>query len=460
MWYAKLSSVPLYRVYLWFFAPILVAMAYVLPPFQAPDEVAHFYRSVQLSRGEIIPTAVSGSYRAAAGGDVDADAMSFAQHYCTTPTWICPEKARPTAADIIQTRSPDDGLRLAAFSNTVIYPPLAHLIPAVAIALARGLGLGATGWFYAGRLANVIFAIAVTVAALRLLRGCRQELPVFAIGTLPMTLTLMPTFSADVGVIACSLLLLAICVRLRGKEGKPGWTWPMLILAELYVVAAKIAYLPLAFVAPVCAWGRGDHRRPLVGALLVAAGIAGLTFAWAGVIQGYVFPISPDPRVDVAGQLAFLQAHPLGVAGVIATSMVREIPNSFATLVGWKLSGNSVMLPFPLLAVSAVSLVVALVVGGSGELRGKRRLVVGLLVLASAASTFLLLYIQNSRVGGAHVDAYQGRYLLPVLPFVTLLIPPLDPGGVARGPALRVLVVGCSCCVAVALLLFLALRSW
>jgi hypothetical protein len=42
-------------IYLWMIAPLILAMVYILPPFQAPDEAAHFYRAVQISHGQFRP---------------------------------------------------------------------------------------------------------------------------------------------------------------------------------------------------------------------------------------------------------------------------------------------------------------------------------------------------------------------------------------------------------------------
>ena len=49
MSYRKLRPLPLDHIYLWLCAPLLLAMVYILPPFQAPDEVAHYYRAIQIS---------------------------------------------------------------------------------------------------------------------------------------------------------------------------------------------------------------------------------------------------------------------------------------------------------------------------------------------------------------------------------------------------------------------------
>jgi hypothetical protein len=75
------------------------------------------------------------------------------------------EIARPSSS-----QSRTEAHQPAAFSNTVIYFPAAHLVAAVAICISRAPGLSAAGWFYARQLANALLSFAAIYSALRLLR--------------------------------------------------------------------------------------------------------------------------------------------------------------------------------------------------------------------------------------------------------------------------------------------------
>jgi hypothetical protein len=63
----RLLRLPLDDIYLMVCAPLLFALAYILPPFAAPDEAAHFYRAIQISHGEIAPAVAEKTYRQGAG---------------------------------------------------------------------------------------------------------------------------------------------------------------------------------------------------------------------------------------------------------------------------------------------------------------------------------------------------------------------------------------------------------
>ena len=83
-----------------------------------------------------------------------------------------------------------------------------------------------------------------------------------------------------------------------------------------------------------------------------------------------------------------------------------------------------------------------------------------MIVSTVACATFAFLYIQNTAVGAQRVEAYQGRYLIPLLPFVALVLPArikLDP---AKEELRRSIVVGLGGLATVCLTLFLAFRVW
>jgi uncharacterized membrane protein len=274
-----------------------------------------------------------------------------------------------------------------------------------------------------------------------------------------MTLSITPTFCVDSGVISCSLLLIASCVRLLDGAWQR-WLWPVLILAVLFAAAAKIAYLPLAFMPVACALAGRASRGVLAGTLLIAVATVAVTLAWSSAMHSYVFSISPNPLVDIPGQIAFLLGHPIHALRGLLLSMVLETPHAVVQLVGWKLSAFTVPLPFILVALPMLALSVAFAIGGSPEPRPPLRLFALLVVLACTSTTFLFLYIQNTPVGDGRVAGYQGRYLLPILPFLALVIPRWASLGPRRETYLRALAVVGDALTVVALTLFLALRTW
>lgn len=457
----RLRSLPLDVVYLVLATPLLLAMIYIQPPFQSPDEPSHYFRAVQLSHGEVMPTFVSNSYRPAAGAAIEPAAIGLVRYHCPLRNWFCPRSPRPPASAIFarDALAQSEPREITSFSNTVIYLPIAHALPAAAIAVARGLALPPLAWMYAGRLANVLFALGATWLALRLLRGRNAALPAFAIATLPMTLHLEPTLSADVGTISCGLLLLATCVRLLDAERAP-WLWPVLALASPFAAAAKLAYLPLAIVPPAIAMISRAPRSVIVGTLLIAAATIMLTIGWSTMVHAYVFPQTPNPYVDIPGQTAFLREHPVAGARNLLVSMATQAPKLLIQLGGRQISSHPMQLPWLLIVPPVLALVAALAVSGTRQTPRLLRLFVLLVLAACTSATFLFLYLQDTPVGAAQVRGYQGRYLLPIIPFLALALPPWNPLGMRENGRIRAIVIGLDAVIAIATVSYLWLHPW
>jgi uncharacterized membrane protein len=460
----RLLRLPLDNIYLTVCAPLLFALAYILPPFAAPDEAAHFYRAIQISHGEFAPVVAEKTYRQGAGGAVEQSAYRLVDRYCGIPNWSCALKVRPALSDIVSYahgNGPDATRHVRSFSNTVVYFPIAHAVPAAAIAVARVLGLKPIGWLYAGRLANGLLAVMATWLALRLLRGRAPALLVFAIATLPMVVSVAPTLCADSSVISCSLLLMALSIRLFDSDFGRWWVWPLLILAVLFAAVAKLAYLPLAAIPAICALAAKRSWRVLSGTALVVGLAVAVTLAWSVVTYSYIYPISLHLDVDAVAQTAYIQAHPLYFLFVLLKSMIVGAPRAILLLIGWKLSSLSVLLPWSLIALSALTLALAVWRSGSDVPAAPWfRRVVLLVIMSGTCATFTFLYIQNSPVGAFRIHGYQGRYLIPLLPFCALVIPKKRAANVPIDARSQHLVAAGGILGTVSVILFLALRSW
>ena len=463
---AKMTWPSLSAVYLLFCAPLILAMIYILPPFQAPDEAAHLYRAIQISHGEFAPYIAPTTYRAGAGGPVEDSANKMVNRYCGMPNWSCKLKVRPSLSEILSSNPAGpsgDKRRIVPFSNTVVYLPIAHVVAAVGVAAARAVGTGPLGWLYAGRLANAIFALAVTGLAIRLLEQHASAPLVFVVATLPMVLSITPTLCADSGVISCALLLFALCVRLsessQAKTDFGAGFYAALLMAVFFAAAAKLAYLPLAVIPLICAIFANRSETVIFGITAIVACATACTIVWTISIHDYVFPISPDMRVNPILQLAYIKGHPFDFVAALVRSIGHQGTSLVTTMVGKELSDRSIILPRPVVYFAIGLLGVSLLRSGAGFRRLPPRALSLLIVLGCATATFAFLYIQNSPVGHSFVEGYQGRYLLPLVPFLAFGMPALSR---RLAPSL----VGNSIMAAggalstVSLALFLTLRSW
>ncbi len=399
--------------------PALIALCFVTGPFQVPDESNHFFRAIQLSHGHALPIVTSD--RNSAGGDIDQSVKSWTDNLDVKDPDAGPR--RYAVAEVTKAASQKDPgpLVYTPFKNTVIYFPIAHAAPALAITTARHLNAPPPTWFYAGRLANVLTALVVCAFAIFLF----EESSLFAlvVCTLPMMLFEQASVSADALVLAFSVLFAALLARIARGASLKAWDYAALALAVVYVGVAKFAYLPLALAPPLLALIQRRDKAVvarLAGISLVAIG---LWAAWSFAIRNDVFSGRLDQtNIDVHRQLAYVLHQPLSFIAALGRTVQADNIHPVSEMAGSRLGLLNLHMPKLLSALTLANLALVSVFRPTiAAMRPLSRLVVAILALGSLVAIFLLLYLQFNPVGQPWIDGFQGRYLLPILALLPLI---------------------------------------
>ena len=109
----------------------------VTPPFQVPDEPAHFYRAYQVSRGGLVPQQLGTQV----GGNLPRSLSKLEGRFKYLQFH---SERRVTAAQVLDARriplGPNDEV-FTSFPNAALYSPVNYLPQAIGIAIARSLEL-------------------------------------------------------------------------------------------------------------------------------------------------------------------------------------------------------------------------------------------------------------------------------------------------------------------------------
>ncbi len=171
----------------------LVATAFLAintPPFQNPDEPAHFLGAAQIADGGLVATRFSmieadGSQRVTAGGNADPALMA-----ALTPfnSLIFHSDTRAVRSNWAPRIHWSDARTMTPFPNTALYPPLFYTPSAIGVLVGRVARMTVVQTLIASRLLTGVTAVALGAAAIACAGGAAAWL--FAILTLPMSLSL------------------------------------------------------------------------------------------------------------------------------------------------------------------------------------------------------------------------------------------------------------------------------
>jgi hypothetical protein len=391
----------------------LLATGYVLlgatwlfstPPFQAPDEPAHYLRALTLSEGRLLgprePVDAYGRLMLRIGGWhaaqqrwIDHDRRGVVVAAALSPPGVMCLDGRADATG-----------RCTEITYTGDYSPLAYVLPAAAMSGASH----ATTALWLGRAASLIVALAWLVVALVLAGpGLGWNVIGVVASATPTMLFVTSVLNPSGLELAASLAFISALARLR-RDG-PGlarWAWWALILSgattilawplgALFAVAAVLVFAGLLGGDGIRELAGRGGQMPATAALILVAAV-GLSLIYG----------------DASGSLhSSLSFTPLGASLKLG---LRQLGLTLRGAVG-VFGSLKVPLPTAMLAVwwafVAGLLAAALWVG-----RTRERVVLVLTTLAALAFP-VVFFAFSYRLSGFGL---QGRYVMPILVLIPM----------------------------------------
>jgi hypothetical protein len=459
------------KLFLLLTLPLGVFLAGTVPLGHLPDEPAHLLRADGLLYGGIIEhrmpmTLPDGRQVIASGVRADTALLSVV----TLPIRpVDPAPQAITAEMVHRARAVSwpDHQSFVDLGCTPSYMPLFYLPAAIALGVAKLVGIAPFQAFIAARLANLLCFAAMGSAALLFAR--RGQAVMFWTLAVPMTLNVAASASQDGLLIASSVLAAALISRasedaaVRVVSRSP-WYWTASGLIAC-VATVKPPYLLLAamFLLPLPI--EGDRRsswhefgRRAATIVLVSLPVFGWT--WLAIHHASVpcrldpyeaGPLWPGPRpavfeyADVAAQLRVLLAVPTRFVTLPLLHLWydKAMPSEIIGVLGWL----NLALPHMLYVLWTIALMAAIVgdcVGPKDTTEPSFHWAEFALLLGAAVTAILGIYISLyliwTPVGMPWIGGLQGRYLLPLFPLLALALPRLGlPGGAGLRRALLAL---------------------
>lgn len=413
-------SAPAARLYL---SIALVAgplVAVMTPPFQVPDEPAHWLRVVQVSQGSWMGERRGGN----AGGEVP---RAIGESYGPFMRLREDRKARTSPDELLRwtrnepfAHSPH---QFTGFPNTVLYPPVPYLPAAAAVALARVFHGSPGAAFYAARLATLLAATALIAFALASAPSAIAW-PLAVLALLPMSEALLGSVSPDAMTIALAIANVALCASLAA-DGAPFSATRVLALAltAAGLALTKPVYAPFGCAtALIAASSRG--RASMLASFLIA-GVLPLAacVAWIAAAGRLYVPLLPG--LSAQAQASWALAHPGTALGAIGRAVFDwRHGNEMIGVLGWL----EAPVPIPIRLVELVALVAVPVVAAAEQplrLPGWARLVALAGVIAMALLIGIAMLLTWNVPGATKIAGVQGRYYLPLYALGLFAMPPL-----------------------------------
>ena len=409
-------------------------MIVATPPLRGPDETAHFLRAYAIAQGDFVPSTRDDQGRKGvflpprlhAGFDYFESARTRARRpggygpvfraYFSEPPG--PNPAGPPI--------------FVPYGGSEGYSPIAYLPQSAAALVARALDLDFLATQYLMRLAGLLAISGTIAAAVALMRPLAWPLVVIAM--LPAALYGRAVINADGSALAAAVMVTVLWLRgMLNPElhhaGRQSFWMALGVLTKPPIVA----FVLLALIS------LGSERRWRVLALMTVPAITAAllwtlasgsdTASWRMVeITGHE-PAAFDPAHRIAYLLGNPLHFPLAVVRAVSEKDLGELWRQAIGVLGLFDTVLHGWVYPTLTATLFASFVVR--IPSTPAVRAQVALTAALTILCYAIVVYFICYLVFTPLDADSVWGVQGRYFVPVLPLLAIVIAAL----VNRSPA-------------------------
>jgi uncharacterized membrane protein len=376
------------------------------PPVSTFDAGAHYFRTVQVARGEWRSSAARPGLL---GGLLPRPDVEFGRH----------ESAHGDPTEYL----------FVPFTGAAIYSPLNYAPQALGLAAGRALRLGRLGAYRLSALFNVIAFVTLVSIAICL---APEFSPAFAALALAPEIVRQAASqhpdAINFGVIALWMALVLRAVSGSGVLSRRH----VVTLAALAVLLAWLKPAASVFLALLLAVPAKRFAGRAKYVAFVAAAVAGNVFClllWYRPYAGLNVAASHGLEGNAAMQEAVLRAHPAifleTLAHQVETSRLLDFWAQNFAFISWPLEKRYFDATYLWNPAAKIGLVitVALALASSARPVLRSRVVFACTAAASFCAIVLVMWIVAGKVGSFELVRVQGRYFAPACLALACAIP-------------------------------------
>ncbi len=391
-----------------------------MPTFKNHDELYHWIRTYEVSTG-VLATKVEDGVQ---GTKMPEAITAIMKSNWETTTYSDVNYALGIEMDKDNTYTIDS-------KTAAVYAFVQYIPQAIGVAIARVFTSKPLIMAYAGRLFNIIFAMFVLYKAIKLMPFGKKIFLI--ISYIPIVIEGFSSLSPDAMTTSISFLYIACILNLAFDEKKIVGLKQKIFLTLLSIIVAlcKIVYLPLVlllFLIPkekFCNTGKEDKSpitKKILNIMLIAGIAVVINLLWLGFSSRYLLNLRDG---DSKYQVLLLFKNPIMYIQELIYTFNLYGNNYLTGMLGESLGwGELIRLNFIVPSVLFVLLIIELVTDETlrNKFSGWQKFVIFITFLIIFGLIFTSLYVQWTTIGSESILGVQGRYFIPILPLLMLLI--------------------------------------
>ena len=302
MWQKILNPVKKYILSLTFEAHTMFFVAaliwgtstvFITPPFQVPDENAHFFRAYQVSRAGFMPVIQNNGI----GGYIPDGLIKVVIFYCTRHSFPNQKIDRSVVEEAMEIPLNNENKSFMTFPNSCYNTPTLYLPQALALMLGTYFNISPFFQIYLGRLFNLLFWIVLATIAIRIAPVFKWLMALVAL--LPMSVYQAASLSPDASMNAVSMLLFGFILYLAYDENKKLDRNSIILFAimAIFLTLSRYAYVSIALLFFLIPVSKSSSVKAYYLTAFLLLGVIALTFVTGSLIVTHIYSsVHPDVK--------------------------------------------------------------------------------------------------------------------------------------------------------------------
>ena len=403
-------NIPIEKCYLISAIIVYFLFLLLLPLFTAHDELYHWFRAYEVSEGRLLS---------------EVNDNKAYSHLPISVIQINNEKLRNidyrSIKESLEVKS-DDAQTLYDMRTVAVYSPVQYLPQATGIFIARKITNRTLIMAYFGRIFNALFAIVMIYFAIKIIPFGKRI--IYTIAFLPIAIEGFTSLSADAITVSTAILFISyILMLVYDNKIKTIRKRDIFILFALCSILAfcKIVYIPLIFLCFLIPKNKYKNKKYYyITNISIAVICLIFNLGWLKIASSYLALYS---TTNV--QTTSILSHPFNYIQIVLYTFFNNFQRYIFTMLGNELGWEEFIRPLSIIPVSYLLLLIVNSLfdkQSNNKLHLKENIAFGLISLLIGGLIFTSLYVQFTKPGNIEIAGIQGRYFIPFLPLLLLLI--------------------------------------
>ena len=385
-----------------------------MPTFKNHDEYYHWLRAYEISEGNLVTPIKEGT---------QGSNMPNAVSEIFPDDWVSMDYS--TVKEKLKVKIEKDEQGILNSETAAVYSFVQYIPQAMGILLGRLITNNAYLITYAGRIANMIVAIILLYFAIKLIPFGKKLLLIPTM--IPIAIEGFTSLSPDATTISISFLFIAYILHLSFGKNKEIKSKEKLILLLLSIIIAlcKIVYIPLVgliLIIPKERFKNKSNKYKIIDFCIIAGIAVTLNLIWLKFASRYLANFREG---DSSIQILLAIKNPVKYIQTLLYTINLNGNNYLLSLFGSDLGWGELIKLYSIVPYSILAIYIFTVIIDEdlkNKLKAYQLVWIILIILAIILLVFTSLYVQWTTIGNEYIAGVQGRYFLPILPLIMLVL--------------------------------------